>query len=60
MARLPRRSSGSVNLTSSAELVAPAAVLKGTLSITSAELYFEVDEDEPSFKAIDPKVRAQT
>lgn len=32
-------------------------VVKGTLSITASELYFEVDEDEPSFKAIDPKVR---
>lgn len=37
--------------------MAPAVVVKGTLSITNSELYFEVDEDEPSFKAIDPKVR---
>lgn len=37
--------------------MAPAVVVKGTLSITASELYFEVDEDEPSFKAIDPKVR---
>uniref|UniRef100_A0A8C5FE50 LPS responsive beige-like anchor protein n=1 Tax=Gadus morhua TaxID=8049 RepID=A0A8C5FE50_GADMO len=51
---------GSVNLTTSAELVAPAAVVKGTLSITSSEVYFEVDEDEPSFKAIDPKILAYT
>ena len=49
-----------MNLTTSAELVAPAAVVKGTLSITSSEVYFEVDEDEPSFEAIDPKVRART
>jgi len=32
-------------------------VVKGTLSITASELYFEVDEDEPGFRAIDPKVR---
>lgn len=48
---------GPVNLSTSAQLVAPAAVVKGTLSVTASELFFEVDEDEPSFKAIDPKVR---
>ncbi|KAJ8383204.1 hypothetical protein SKAU_G00039820 [Synaphobranchus kaupii] len=48
---------GPVNLSAAAQLVAPAVVLKGTLSITASELYFEVDEDEPSFKKIDPKVR---
>ncbi|KAK5926231.1 hypothetical protein CgunFtcFv8_021822 [Champsocephalus gunnari] len=48
---------GPVNLSTSAQLVAPAVVVKGTLSITPSELYFEVDEDDPSFKAIDPKVR---
>ncbi|CAL8331350.1 unnamed protein product [Lota lota] len=51
---------GSVNLTTSAQLVAPAVVVKGTLSITSSEVYFEVDEDDPSFKAIDPKILAYT
>ena len=48
---------GTVNLSTGVQLVAPAAVVKGTLSITASELYFEVEEDEPSFKAIDPKVR---
>lgn len=48
---------GPVNLSTSAQLVAPAAVVRGTLSITASELYFEVDEDEPSFKTIDPKVK---
>ncbi|KAM4603341.1 lipopolysaccharide-responsive and beige-like anchor protein [Polymixia lowei] len=51
---------GPVNLSSSAQLVAPAAVVKGTLSITASELYFEVDEEEPGFKAIDPKILAYT
>ncbi|XP_044046004.1 lipopolysaccharide-responsive and beige-like anchor protein isoform X3 [Siniperca chuatsi] len=51
---------GPVNLSTSAQLVAPAVVVKGTLSITPSELYFEVDEDEPGFKAIDPKILAYT
>ncbi|XP_061778985.1 lipopolysaccharide-responsive and beige-like anchor protein isoform X3 [Nerophis lumbriciformis] len=51
---------GPVNLSTGAQLVAPAAVVKGTLSITASELYFEVDEDEPGFKAIDPKILAYT
>ncbi|TNN89570.1 Lipopolysaccharide-responsive and beige-like anchor protein [Liparis tanakae] len=46
---------GPVNLSTSVQLVAPAMVVKGTLSITASELYFEVDEDEPGFRAIDPK-----
>lgn len=48
---------GPVSLSTGAQLVAPAVVVKGTLSVTASELYFEVDEDEPCFKAIDPKVR---
>ncbi|XP_049428297.1 lipopolysaccharide-responsive and beige-like anchor protein isoform X3 [Epinephelus fuscoguttatus] len=51
---------GPVNLSTSAQLVAPAAVVKGTLSITASELYFEVDEEDPGFKAIDPKILAYT
>ncbi|XP_034087270.1 lipopolysaccharide-responsive and beige-like anchor protein isoform X3 [Gymnodraco acuticeps] len=51
---------GPVNLSTSAQLVAPAVVVKGTLSITPSELYFEVDEDDPSFKAIDPKILSYT
>uniref|UniRef100_A0A8D0D3D7 Neurobeachin n=1 Tax=Sander lucioperca TaxID=283035 RepID=A0A8D0D3D7_SANLU len=51
---------GPVNLSTSGQLVAPAAVVRGTLSITASELYFEVDEDEPGFKAIDPKILAYT
>uniref|UniRef100_A0A667XCE1 LPS responsive beige-like anchor protein n=1 Tax=Myripristis murdjan TaxID=586833 RepID=A0A667XCE1_9TELE len=48
---------GPVNLSTAAQLVAPAVVVKGTLSITASELYFEVDEEEPGFKAIDPKIQ---
>uniref|UniRef100_A0A8C4RYR9 LPS responsive beige-like anchor protein n=1 Tax=Erpetoichthys calabaricus TaxID=27687 RepID=A0A8C4RYR9_ERPCA len=48
---------GPVSLSTVAHLVSPAVVVKGTLSITASELYFEVDEEEDSFKKIDPKVR---
>ncbi|KAM9314187.1 lipopolysaccharide-responsive and beige-like anchor protein isoform 2-T2 [Pholidichthys leucotaenia] len=51
---------GPVNMSTSAQLVAPAAVVRGTLSITATELFFEVDEEEPGFKAIDPKILAYT
>ncbi|XP_028598700.2 lipopolysaccharide-responsive and beige-like anchor protein isoform X3 [Podarcis muralis] len=51
---------GPVSLSTPAQLVAPCAVVKGTLSITASELYFEVDEEEPSFKKIDPKILAYT
>ncbi|NXQ39391.1 LRBA protein, partial [Catharus fuscescens] len=47
---------GPVSLSTPAQLVAPSVVVKGTLSITLSELYFEVDEEDPSFKKIDPKV----
>ncbi|NXG15602.1 LRBA protein, partial [Grallaria varia] len=51
---------GPVALSTPAQLVAPSAVVKGTLSITLSELYFEVDEEDPSFKKIDPKILAYT
>ncbi|KAG7314175.1 hypothetical protein KOW79_022671 [Hemibagrus wyckioides] len=47
---------GTVSLSTVAELVSPALVMKGTLSITAHEVYFEVDEDESSFKSVDPKL----
>ncbi|NXB29846.1 LRBA protein, partial [Eulacestoma nigropectus] len=49
-----------VALSTPAQLVAPSVVVKGTLSITLSELYFEVDEEDPSFKKIDPKILAYT
>ncbi|KAJ8281129.1 hypothetical protein GJAV_G00063860 [Gymnothorax javanicus] len=51
---------GLVNLSTGAQLVAPAVAVRGTLSITASELYFEVDEEEPSFKKIDPTIVAYT
>uniref|UniRef100_A0A4W5MWR0 LPS responsive beige-like anchor protein n=1 Tax=Hucho hucho TaxID=62062 RepID=A0A4W5MWR0_9TELE len=56
----PPVAAGPVNMSTSAQLVAPAVVVKGTLSITASELYFEVDEEEASFKTIDPKILTYT
>ncbi|EFB13060.1 hypothetical protein PANDA_012651 [Ailuropoda melanoleuca] len=47
---------GPVVLSTPAQLIAPVVVAKGTLSITTTEIYFEVDEDDPAFKKIDTKV----
>lgn len=43
-------------MSSRAKLVAPGVVAPGTLSITSAELYFEVDEEDPEYQKLDPEV----
>ncbi|XP_071379673.1 neurobeachin isoform X4 [Centroberyx affinis] len=51
---------GPVVLSTPAQLVAPVLVARGTLSITTTEIYFEVDEDEPAFKRVDAKVLAYT
>ncbi|XP_026553920.1 lipopolysaccharide-responsive and beige-like anchor protein isoform X3 [Pseudonaja textilis] len=51
---------GPVSLCTPAQLVAPCVVVKGTLSITSSEVYFEVDEEEPIFKKMDSKILAYT
>ncbi|XP_063762464.1 neurobeachin [Eleginops maclovinus] len=51
---------GPVVLNSPAQLVAPVLVARGTLSITTTEIYFEVDEDDPAFKRVDSKVLAYT
>ncbi|XP_048119783.1 neurobeachin-like isoform X1 [Alosa alosa] len=51
-------SRGPVVLSTPAQLVAPVIVARGTLSITTTEIYFEVDEDDTAFKRIDSKVLA--
>ena len=37
-------------------LISPGIAAPGTVSITSSELYFEVNEEDPDFKALDPSV----
>uniref|UniRef100_A0A669DTX1 Neurobeachin a n=1 Tax=Oreochromis niloticus TaxID=8128 RepID=A0A669DTX1_ORENI len=49
---------GPVVLSTPAQLVAPVVVARGTLSITTTEIYFEVDEEDTAFKKMDPKVLA--
>nr|XP_040026819.1 neurobeachin isoform X1 [Gasterosteus aculeatus aculeatus] len=51
---------GPVVLSSPAQLVAPLLVARGTLSITTTEIYFEVDEDDLAFRRVDSKVLAYT
>ncbi|KAJ4929640.1 hypothetical protein JOQ06_018663, partial [Pogonophryne albipinna] len=46
---------GPVVLSTPAQLVAPVVVARGTLSITTTEIYFEVDEEDPTFKSTDAK-----
>ena len=50
---------GPVNISTKARLIAPGIVATGIVSITSTELYFEVDEDDLEFKRLDPEVRTQ-
>ncbi|XP_054265424.1 neurobeachin isoform X12 [Macrosteles quadrilineatus] len=47
---------GPVNISTKAKLVAPGIVAPGMISITSTELYFEVDEDDSEFKKLDNEV----
>ncbi|XP_017773305.1 PREDICTED: neurobeachin isoform X3 [Nicrophorus vespilloides] len=47
---------GPVNISTKAKLVAPGIVAPGMISITSTELYFEVDEEDEEFKKIDTEV----
>lgn len=45
-----------MNISTRASLISAGVVAPGIVSITSAELYFEVDEDDPEFKKLDPEV----
>lgn len=56
----PEPVTGPVNLSTSAQLLAPGVCVRGSLSITSSELYFEVDEEDPSVAQTDPKILAYT
>ena len=48
--------SGPVNISTTAVLVSPGLAVKGTMSITASEVYFEVDEDSPEYKKLEPQV----
>lgn len=47
---------GPVNMSTKAKLIAPGIVVPGIMSITSSELYFEVDEEDFEFKKLDSEV----
>nr|XP_022900222.1 neurobeachin isoform X1 [Onthophagus taurus] len=47
---------GPVNISTKAKLIAPGIVAHGMVSITSSEIYFEVDEEDEEFKKIDTEV----
>ena len=48
--------SGPVALSTPCKLIAPGVAIAGTMAITKAELYFEIDEENEENKKIDPKV----
>ena len=51
---------GPVNISTTAILVSPGLAVKGTMSITASEVYFEVDEDSSEYKKVDPQVGKTT
>ena len=47
---------GPINLSTRVKLISPGVTAPGTLSVTSSEFYFEVEEDDAAFKKLDCKV----
>ncbi|KAM7346347.1 A kinase anchor protein rugose isoform 16-T23 [Cochliomyia hominivorax] len=47
---------GPVNISTKAKLIAPGLVAPGTVSITSTEMFFEVDEEHPEYHKIEVEV----
>ena len=48
-----------INISTTAILVSPGVSVSGTISITAAEVYFEVDEDHAELKKLDPQVSGE-
>lgn len=53
---LDQEFNGPVALSTPCKLIAPGVAIAGTMAITKAELYFEIDEENEENKKIDPKV----
>ena len=53
---LGRDVSGHVVFTTSCHLIAPCVFAPGTLTVTSEALFFTVEEDNPEYQKLDPKV----
>lgn len=47
---------GPVSFSTKCRLIAPGVLVPGMLSITQAEMFFEVDEDDAEYKKMDPEV----
>lgn len=47
---------GPVHYSYKCKLICPVCVVSGTLSITVNEIYFEVDENDDTYKSLDPTV----
>ena len=47
---------GPVNMSTPAILISPGIAAPGTVSISSSELNFEVNEEGPEFRSLDPTV----
>lgn len=58
-ADLEQELAGPIHFTTKCKLVCCVCVVSGTLSITSNELYFEVDENDSVYKALEPNVNFQ-
>jgi hypothetical protein len=57
-AELEQEISGPIHFTTKCKIVCSVCVVSGTLSITSSELYFEVDETDSVYKKIDQSLLA--
>ncbi|RNA10951.1 lipopolysaccharide-responsive and beige-like anchor, partial [Brachionus plicatilis] len=53
-AELEQEVAGPIHYATRCKLVCNVCVVSGTLSITSNELYFEVDENDAVYKNLDP------
>ncbi|KAK6744681.1 hypothetical protein RB195_011415 [Necator americanus] len=53
----PTPSSEMTSYSTPAKLIAPGVVVPGTLSITATDMFFDADEENPLYKAQDPKMK---
>ncbi len=54
---LEQELTGPIHYTTQCKLVCAVCTVNGTLSITANEIYFEVDEDDETYKGLNEKVR---
>ena len=47
-----------MSYSTNAKLIAPGITIPGKFSITLTAVYFDADEDHPSYKKQDPRVRS--